>query len=277
LFLVRKERAVYFQFAALNRFDALFHAVTCRDGGDSRPPYDGLNLSLCVGDAPGAVAANRSQLHRITGGGIHVYARQNHGTAVRIVTGEIEYAGETIQTVPDAADALITNVPGIRLLIQTADCQAIMLFDEARRVVANIHCGWRGNVTDIIGKTVRRMREHFGCDPGRMVAAIGPSLGPCCAEFINYKKELPPHLWPFRVGAHHFDLWRISRRQLIDAGVRGDHVHTSGICTRCNPALFYSYRAARRTGRFAALIGMDPTPVARDDGGRDRVHHSTGD
>jgi copper oxidase (laccase) domain-containing protein len=90
-----------------------------------------------------------------------------------------------------------------------------------------------------------------------MIAAIGPSLGPCCAEFINYKDEIPRQFWPFRVDAHHFDFWRISRHQLTTAGLAQSNIHSSGICTRCNPHLFFSYRAARQTGRFAALIGLD--------------------
>jgi hypothetical protein len=216
-----------------------------------------MNLSLGVGDDPQAVAANRRRLHRLTGGGVHLYTRQNHGSSIRVVSRSAKRRAETIQTPREPADALITDVPGIRLLIQTADCQAVMLFDPQKRVVANIHCGWRGSVANIIGRTVSRMAAQFGCDPGRMTAAIGPSLGPCCAEFINYNAELPQALWPFRVGPHHFDFWRISRHQLVAAGLPEAHVHHAAMCTRCNPHLFFSYRAARKTGRFAALIGMD--------------------
>jgi YfiH family protein len=162
-----------------------------------------------------------------------------------------------MQTMPAPADALVSNVPGLRLLIQTADCQAVMLFDPQKRVAANIHCGWRGSVADIIGQTISRMVSEFGCDPGQMHAGIGPSLGPCCAEFVNFKNEIPRQLWPFRVGAHHFDFWRISRHQLSTAGLVDGNIYDPGICTRCNPHLFFSYRAARTTGRFAAVIGMD--------------------
>ena len=245
-----------FRFAALSGTRGLIHAVVARDGGFSRPPFDGCNASLGVGDDPEAVTANRERLRQMTGG-IHVYTRQNHGTAIGEVNRQSLPPGETIVTMPEVADALITDVPGVRLLIQTADCQAVMLVDPAAQVVANVHCGWRGSVADIIGRTVARMVDQFDCHPGRMAAAIGPSLGPCCAEFINYKKEIPRRLWPFRVGQNHFDFWRISRHQLTAAGLPADQVVGSGICTRCNPHLFYSYRAARDTGRFAALIGLD--------------------
>jgi len=257
LLLVKKQDNYFFQFPALNRFPELTHSISCRIGGESQPPFDGMNMSLGVGDDLQAVAANRKRLLERTGGGIHVYTRQTHGTSIRVITHAAGSRIESIEAELSPADALITNVPGIRLLIQTADCQAVMLVDPQVRVVANVHSGWRGSVADIIGKTVARMVTEFGCRPGDMHAAIGPSLGPCCAEFVNYKQEIPRQWWSFRVGPHHFDFWRISRHQLVSAGLSDDHVTTPGLCTRCNPGLFYSYRAARRTGRFAALIGMD--------------------
>jgi hypothetical protein len=146
------------------------------------------------------------------------------------------------------------------LLIQTADCQAVMLFDPDKRVAANIHCGWRGSVADIVGRTVahgRRIRLR----PGRMVAAIGPSLGPCCAEFVNYKQEIPRHsLWPFRVGWHHFDFWRISRHQLTTDRYRPEgnvhgcrHLHP----VQSPPFFFIPGGKANRSFRRTIMIGWD--------------------
>lgn len=257
MLLIKKQGNYLFQFETFNRFEGLTHLIASRRGGGSLAPFDGMNLSHGVGDDAQAVTANRRRLSELTGGGIHLYTRQNHGASIRVVTGAIRKRGQTIRTASAPADALITDVPGMRLLIQTADCQAVMVYDPQKRVVANIHCGWRGSVANIIGKTVGRMVEAFGCDPGQMTAAIGPSLGPCCAEFVNYEKEIARQLWPFRVGAHHFDFWRISRHQLVMAGLADARVLGAGICTRCNPHLFFSYRFARTTGRFAALIGMD--------------------
>jgi polyphenol oxidase len=257
MILKKKGEHYLFQFGHFNRFDGLFHAIGCRGGGGSQPPFDGFNLSYGVGDEPDRVAANRRRWLEMTGGGVHCYAYQNHGTGIEVIKRGKRCGGVETQTAPVAADALITDCPGVRLLIQTADCQAVMLFEPVKRVVANIHCGWRGSSGNIIGLTVRRMAVAFECDPERMIAAIGPSLGPCCAEFVNYETEIPRALWPFRVGPHHFDFWRISRHQLLAAGLLDGHVHSAGICTRCNPHLFFSYRASRTTGRFAALIGMD--------------------
>ncbi len=256
--LIKDRQNFFFQFEALKRSPGLWHAVTTRLGGESRGPYAGFNLALSVGDDPQAVAGNRERLHQITGRGVHLYCSQNHGTTIHVVREDDLPGKQPIQAASGNADALITDVPGVFLLIQTADCQAVMIHDPQQRVVANVHSGWRGSVADIVGLTVTRMVEEFGCDPGRMVAAIGPSLGPCCAEFVHYKEEIPRDLWPFKIGENHFDFWRISRKQLLDAGLAGDRIHTSNLCTRCNPHLFFSYRGQKQTGRFAAIIGLNP-------------------
>jgi copper oxidase (laccase) domain-containing protein len=100
------------------------------------------------------------------------------------------------------------------------------------------------------------MKQHFGCHPGRIQAGIGPSLGPCCAEFINYRKEIPREFWRYMGLNAHFDFWALSRDQMIQAGMAEINIEPSGICTRCHRDDFFSYRAARTTGRFAAVIGL---------------------
>ena len=158
------------------------------------------------------------------------------------------------------ADAMVTDIYGRNLVIQIADCQAVLLYESSRRVIANVHCGWRGSIQNIIGRTVTTMEQHFGCRPNRILAGIGPSLGPCCAEFINYSKEIPMKFWQYKGLNQHFDFWSLSRDQLKAAGVAEINIESSGICTRCHTDDFFSYRAERTTGRFAAVIGLTEMP-----------------
>ena len=138
-----------------------------------------------------------------------------------------------------------------------ADCQAILLYDPLRRVVANVHAGWRGSIANIAEKTVAAMERQFGCRGHDMVAAIAPSLGPCCAEFIHYRNEIPEKFWKYKFDRNHFDFWKISQDQLAGAGLQPENIHGGNMCTRCRPDYFYSYRGeARHTGRFAAVIGL---------------------
>ena len=143
---------------------------------------------------------------------------------------------------PVKADAVVTDRQGIGLVIQVADCQSVLLFDPIRRVIANVHSGWRGSVQNIIGATVDVMKSAFGCRPADIMTAIGPSLGPCCAEFINYRDEIPRSYWSYRVGDDHFDFWTVSRDQLLEAGLDLGHIDQSGICTKCRTDLFFAYR-----------------------------------
>jgi YfiH family protein len=266
LYLTKNQDEYLFRSTALDRLPGLVHGFSCRLGGASRSPFDGFNLSPGVGDEASAVHANRRRLRQLTGGR-HVYARQRHGIAIGVIDRGVLDGGGGIRTHLTPVDALITDEPGLRLVIRTADCQAVMVADFRRRVVANIHCGWRGSVANIIGRTIDHMVAGFGCRPADMVAAIGPSLGPCCAEFVNYRQEIPRSLWDFRVGRHHFDFWRISRHQLVSAGLMPGRVWCGNLCTRCNPHLFYSYRSARTTGRMGAVIGLERVPSRGPAGG----------
>lgn len=220
-----------------------------RQGGSSQPPFASLNVSYGVGDAPELVAQNRRRIQDCLGLSALASARQVHGDRILCLSGlpsgrEEEY---------DGYDALITNQPGLGIMIQQADCQAVVVYDPVHEVVANIHAGWRGSVANIVGRAVGRLVEDFGSDPRQAMAAISPSLGPCCAEFKHFRETLPPEWHRFQSKPAHFDFWAISRQQLQQAGLLPEHIHTAAICTRCHPD-YFSYRREGRTGRCATVV-----------------------
>jgi polyphenol oxidase len=194
--------------------------------------------------------------------------------------------GADVVLKPCKGDAAITNQPGLLLGIQTADCVPILLVDPKQRVVAAIHAGWRGTLARIAQKTVGRMQMEFGCKPANLLAAIGPSIGPCCyevsadfvtkfrAQFADVEtyfdeartgEEPNPLQWmnmyppghqppPKRV---HLDLRKANRSQLMAAGLRETNIFVSDLCTGCRRDLFFSYRKEGATsGRMMAVIGM---------------------
>jgi len=237
-------------FAAFSQCPALSHGIFNRHGGVSPAPYDSLNVSHGVDDDPQRVKKNRERIKQSLGVDVLVSGRQVHGSQVQVIAekpvADVEIAG---------CDAFISNVAGVGLLIQQADCQAVMLFDPHRRVAANIHCGWRGSVSNIIATTIRVMAEEFATEPAHLLAAISPSLGPCCAEFVNFQQELPDHFHPFQVKPSYFDFRAISRRQLEETGVKPANISATTICTVCDPNWF-SYRREKKTGRFCSVIGV---------------------
>jgi YfiH family protein len=265
----------------------LIHGIFTRRGGESGPPFDSLNVGLSTGDDVTHVRENRCRIARHLGFERALYLHQVHGNDVLVVARESQIAGLTSHgmatksgpEVPDTyshcpdnfsrqngnpsaplalpvADGVVTNIPGVLLVIQVADCQAVVLFDPVKQVVANLHSGWRGSVANIIGRGVDAMVTQFGSDPGNIRAGIGPSLGTCCAEFIHYKDELPQKFLKYRQGEHHFDFWAISRDQLMERGVQPDHIEVTGLCTQCHPNRFFSHRHEKSTGRFAVAAGL---------------------
>ena len=233
----------------------LIQATFDRHHGTSEAPFASLNTAFTVGDQVERVQNNRQRIKQSLGINRLVSARQVHGEQIHRIEEVPEQDEER-----EGFDALLTDRRGVGLMIQHADCQAILLHDPVQSVIAAVHCGWRGSVINIIDKTVRAMSSSYGSRPADMTAAISPSLGPCCAEFINYRQELPASFLPFQERDTYFDFWRISSWQLIEAGLQPHKIRTAEICTCCSPDYFSYRRAVRQsngiTGRNCTLIAL---------------------
>ncbi|XCN72783.1 MAG: peptidoglycan editing factor PgeF [Candidatus Electrothrix aestuarii] len=233
---------------------AIPHAMFTRQGGVSQSPFSGLNLSLGVGDEPTAVQVNREKVKKELNIQLLASAVQVHGDQIVLVedlSSDHEYQG---------ADALISAQAGVGLMIQQADCQAVLLHDPQRKAIAAIHNGWRGSVANIIAKTVQAMEEHFGTSPQDLQAVISPSLGPCCAEFIQYRQELPETFQQWQEPETYFDFWEISRWQLREAGLDNEQIKAAELCTMCNKD-FFSYRRASKKLRQNGVTGRNGSVI----------------
>ena len=247
----------YFQFSSLTRFADIDHGIFTRNTGYSQPPFTSLNISYGIGDKDKAVARNRDIIEEIMRADEITYLNQVHGCDIAMFDRYPQLPDHNLANPGSlTADAAVTNRPGNYLLIQVADCQSVLLYEPSQQVVANVHSGWRGSIGNIVGRTVEAMARNFGCRPDRILAGIGPSLGPCCAEFIHYRTEIPSEFWPYKDPNDHFDFWALSVDQLAKAGVLAENIESSQMCTRCRTDVFFSYRAEKTTGRFAAVIGL---------------------
>jgi YfiH family protein len=197
--------------------------------------------------------------------------RQVHGSGVYVATGGDAGKGAT----PDSnsvgpADALITGAPGVTLMTLHADCLPILVVDPNMPVVAAIHAGWRGTVEDVAGFTIKAMKTNFGSDPSRLVAFLGPSIGPCCYQVGNEVADA----WNSRNGHRSsqallkrqgewiFDLRVANSHLLISAGLNEANIEISDICTKCNGDHWFSHRGqGPNTGRFAAFLAIDQMHV----------------
>ena len=256
MILKEKNGVLFFQFPNLAEFPDIRHGIFTKNCGHSKIPYQSLNVNLSVGDNDSDVKQNRRIISKCIEGNELVFANQVHETNVLILSKNDAPLVEEAFDKPAVGDAMVADIQGKFLLVQVADCQAVLMYDPFRRVVANVHCGWRGSINNIIGKTIKIMADIFGCSASRIVAGISPSLGPCCAEFINYKTEIPDRFWKYKDRSNHFDFWSLSLDQLCNAGVLIENICLSQICTKCNTDLFFSFRGEGTTGRTAAVIGL---------------------
>lgn len=229
-------------------------AFTTRRGGASEAPYDAANLSFDVGDDPAHVAGNRRALAAQLGLSAWCELRQVHGEVLHIDPAPTDMlAPATLE-----GDALATARPGLALVIKTADCQPILLAHESGRFVAALHAGWRGNVLALPGGAVARLCAHYACPPRELLAVRGPSLGPGKAQFTNFEAEFGDAFRPFFDAATQtVDLWALTRRQLLSAGLAPERVFGLGRCTLSEPEAFFSFRGARVTGRQLSLVWID--------------------
>ncbi len=252
--LVRQAKGMlWWRFPGLEEIPGLVHGIFGPDGQNRNGDMGPFNVSLASGQPRHRVLAWRRTLGGLLGFRDLVFIRQVHGDRILEADDGDDFGPERPA---GSYDAAMTGTRGRGLIIQVADCQAVLMVDPRRRAVANVHAGWRGTVAGLPARVVAAMARRYGSRPADLLCAVGPSLGPCCAEFVNWRRELPPEFARYRDGRDRFDFWQITADQLADAGVRPERIFQSRICTRCNPARFYSYRG-RRTGlRFAAAVGF---------------------
>jgi polyphenol oxidase len=267
--MTRQTRGVtVVQSQILDAPDGIVHAFGTRQGGVSRPPFDTLNLGQSVGDEPAAVEENRRRFFGAFGieAGKVVRVWQAHGNGVVHVDQELAGRPGFPSCLMDERgkfDALITRLPGVALVVSTADCLPILIHDPVRRAVAAVHAGWRGTAKRIPARALDAMREAYGTDPADCRAAIGPGIRGCCFEVDAAVKDAmasaPAH-WERcakanRPGHWLLDLAEVNRAVLEAAGVRADRIEDVGLCTSRRNDLFFSHRADKaRTGRMMNFI-----------------------
>ncbi len=244
-------------FSHFSKMPNLKHQIFSRHGGVSKGEKASLNVGKNTGDSKDAIMENRRRIHDCLGVENSLYVNQVHGKKILVLKSS-SHTPKTIgqlQAKSLRADGMITDIKELALMIQVADCQAVMFHDPEKQIIANVHSGWRGSVQNIIGHCVDLMQTEFGSSPSDIMVGISPSLGPCCAEFIHYKQELTKDFLNYKDrDKDHFNFWDISRSQLLAKGISKKNIEVMGICTKCNHEDFFSHRHSHGTGRFACGI-----------------------
>lgn len=237
-------------------FNGVTAAFTTRHGGVSTAPFSSANLAFHVGDDSQRVVRNHDILSEAFGytRSKLIHMRQIHSD--RIVIADESMTFDT----PPECDALITDRPGVPLMVMSADCTPILLYDPNHHAIGAVHAGRAGALKEILPKTIETMKTAFGSEPAEILIAMGPSIGGCCYEInpsiadevtaggysnaLRYQEE--------RI---FLDVNTILLTQLKALNIQDNQIEMLENCTACECERFFSYRAdAQHTGRIAGII-----------------------
>jgi len=243
------------------------HAFTTRLGGVSTGIFASLNLGANRGDDPARVRENYGRVCGALGvdmGGL-VFSSQVHGDVVRRVTAADRGKGLDRRVDYDA-DGLITDEPGVTLVVFGADCLTVLLCDPVRRVIAAVHAGWRGTALGIAARAVESMIRDYGCRPEDIMAALGPCISKCCFEVgeevpqamtAALGEEALPYITEQGGGKYRVDLKGLNALWLNRSGILTTKIDISPDCTMCRPDKYWSHRYTKgERGSQAALISL---------------------
>lgn len=186
---------------------------------------------------------------------------QTHTNVVKIVTND-NLDDEFLDV-----DGLITNLKGVALVTSLADCQGILLYDAQKKVIGNIHSGWKGTLNKIIKNAIEIMQDNFNCNPKNIEAYICPSILKCCFEvdedvvsmFKNNFDDIDEYIFKGEIKdnkqKYYIDTVSINVKEMEKLGLLKENIYCSNICTKCHADKYHSYRNDHdQSGRNIALI-----------------------
>jgi len=208
-----------------------------------------LNVSASVGDTEANVYKNMAKIKKSAGFENFWAPDQTHGSSVAV-----------IDTAPPAepveADAVITCVSNLMVAVRTADCLPVLLADPKRKIAGAVHAGRGGTQLGIVSETIKKMAERFDCDPVDIRAGLGPCIRSCCYE-VDEESAKKFHDCCGGAGDRYIDIVEANVNQLERAGLSKENIYDGGVCTSCENAEFFSYRADNGvTGRFFSGISF---------------------
>ncbi len=189
---------------------------------------------------------------------------QKHSGNVRCVGVDVEVGCTEKFVINDKAldnvDGLVTDKKGMILATTNADCILLLFYDPVKRVIANVHSGWRGTFQKIAVNTVNKMMVEYGCNPQDIICCICPSIRKChfeveddvkdmCVENFGYTGRLDEIIENVGVkdgkNKWKIDTVLINRIILGDVGLKQENIFDCGICSVCNSDKVHSYRVEK--------------------------------
>lgn len=257
---------MYFTFPLFERQANLKHCFSSRVGGVSDGIFKSMNLNAGRGDDAKKVDQNLKIICDAVSidKNTLVTGAQTHSVNVRHVTLENKGIGIYKPKDKTDVDALITNDKNLTLMTFHADCVPIYFYDTKNKAIGLAHAGWRGTVNEIVKEVINAMNKAFKTQSEDIIAAIGPSIGPCCFEVEKdvaskfYElKHLKTESFIKKASDKKFyiNLWEVNKQILLNCGVKPSNIAISNVCTSCYSELLFSHRKSRgKRGTMAAML-----------------------
>jgi YfiH family protein len=234
------------------------HGFFTRKGGASSGVFEGLNCGLGSTDQADIVKINRSRAAQALDLGLEALCAANQVHSADVARIDAPQDGPAPKV-----DALVTDRPGLALVILTADCQPVLFADREAGVIGAAHAGWKGAIAGVLEETLDAM-EALGATRGNISAVIGPTISQRAYEvgpefFEDFLAEAPENARFFTNGEgdrYLFDLPAYGLHRLRQAGV--GHAEWTRHCTYSDPERFYSYRRSvhRKEADYGRLISL---------------------
>lgn len=217
----------------------VFHSTLIDDehflsGFSTRSVGDGCSRSTLI---------NFCEQNRLSYNSI-VIPGQVHSTDIAVIQGD----GDVIQTI-HAVDGVMSSTPEVFLTVITADCVPMVIADKKNGVVGVSHQGWQGSLKNMASRMIESM-EKKGAEVDSIVAAIGPAIGSCCYEiygdrlekFMNKFGDFEKEILFRRFNKTYLSLSALNYQQLLQRGVKKEHIDFFPFCTKCDKERFFSYQ-----------------------------------
>jgi polyphenol oxidase len=229
------------------RFPGIAFGFSTKPGPGEAPFY--FNLSFSSGDKEENVKRNRDLFFGSLGIEKIAYQKQVHGDLVQYVDKE-GYSGES--------DGMITDKPGLGLVISAADCTSIYIYDYHRKIIAAVHAGWRGTQKNIVEKILTRLTDDYKCSPDSMAVYIAPSISHAVYEVDSDVASQFSDKYLDRKGDKYLlDVSGKNYDAVKEFGIPEDNIQYSSLCTYQMKDFFHSYRRdGLISGRSLGVIAM---------------------
>ncbi len=265
--LTRIDELVYLQALLFKSGGLVEHAFSTRLGGCSSGKLASLNMAYHNGDSNENVFENRRRFFNLFEADYRqiVAASQVHGTAIAVFGHKHKGEGALPHSAARHCDALVTSEPGLILSAYAADCQLLYFCAPEYPLVAVVHAGKQGTLGSIGPLVVNFLTERYHVKTERLLVAMSPNICRFCYQIGSEEADIfrqagwsgRLYMEPAAEGRFKLDLGAINLEQLLTAGIDRDNIAISGLCTSCNPDLFYSYRRDRgNTGRMIGFIAL---------------------